>query len=562
MERAAGRIVDITTQDTIMSDLVYLKPEVKMEPLVCRWYAWSHLISPVQLALHLHYRILPLMQNFVDNPMVHISANRDPSMYGGPFVSLDEADIEGVARLIADTKAGCAHLIQLAEDVRALDTDLQKAAQGYSLHEFYDRLPESLQGVVEFMYDVHHRPSFRFFEPMLYESGIADHTQEVMLQQAAEGDRHFFMSTPRIETPASQFFRMKFSDARLDMLARMRSHPASLAEVARQFEVEEQRMADFRQFFTAEAPRERTGQQYDGDGVRMRFFGHACVLFQTRDVSILFDPFVSIEEGDGQRLTFNDLPDSIDYVVISHGHQDHFNPEMLIQLRHRAKCFIVPATNSGNIADPSLKLTLKALGIHNVIVVDCYDEVEVPGGTITSLPFTGEHADLPIYGKQSVLMNLLGRKFVFLVDSDGRDAVMYRRMAAKVGAIDALFIGMECVGAPLNWLYEPLLAKPVNRRNNESRRLSGADSERASNILAELVASRVFVYAMGQEPWMKCIMGLQYTPDSTQLTEADKFIEHCESQGIPAERLYLRREVTFEGEVGCDVMSPDALVVS
>jgi Diiron non-heme beta-hydroxylase N-terminal domain len=207
-------------QDVAMSDLVYLKPEVKVEPLVCRWYAWSHLIAPVQLALHIKYRILPLLHNFVQNPLVHVAANRDPNMYGGPFVSLEVTDVERVVKLIDDTTVGCAGLIKLAEDLRKLDDELQKSAQGFSLHEFYDKLPESLRGFVEFVYDVHHRPSFRFFESMLYDSGMARPTQEVMLQLVGENDRHFFMSTPRLETPTSQFFKIKFADPRLDILSR------------------------------------------------------------------------------------------------------------------------------------------------------------------------------------------------------------------------------------------------------------------------------------------------------------------------------------------------------
>lgn len=41
------------------------------------------------------------------------------------------------------------------------------------------------------------------------------------------------------------------------------------------------------------------------------------------------------ESGSDGRFTFNDLPDRIDYVVISHNHQDHCSPEVLMQLRHK-----------------------------------------------------------------------------------------------------------------------------------------------------------------------------------------------------------------------------------
>jgi len=369
--------------------------------------------------------------------------------------------------------------------------------------------------------------------------------QEIMLHATGETDRHFFMSTPRLEHPDKFFFKMRFSDKRLDALARMRSEPASFDAIANLLEVDEADKPTFRKFFSAQAPQRHGARDYSEGGMRMRFFGHACVLFQTAHVSILLDPFVGIEDTDENRFTINDLPETIDYVVISHSHQDHFNAEMLIQLRYRIKRVIVPANNSGNITDPSMKLTLKELGFENVDVLDCMDEIQVPGGQILSLPFTGEHADLAIYSKQAIVLTLEGKKFMFLVDSDGRDIALYQRLKRKIGEVDVLFIGMECAGAPLNWLYEPLLGKPVNRRNNESRRLSGADCERAWNILAEVKSPRVFVYAMGQEPWMRYIMGLEYTADSVQLTESDKFVKQCIENGIEAERLYLRREVIF-----------------
>ena len=52
----------------------FLKPDVKIELLVGRWFAWPHLISPVQHAMNIAFRHLPLMQSFVANPQVHVAA--------------------------------------------------------------------------------------------------------------------------------------------------------------------------------------------------------------------------------------------------------------------------------------------------------------------------------------------------------------------------------------------------------------------------------------------------------------------------------------------------------
>jgi hypothetical protein len=96
---------------------------------------------------------------------------------------------------------------------------------------------------------------------------------------------------------------------------------------------------------------------------------------------------------------------------------------------------------------------------------------------------------------------------------------------------------MECDGAPLSWLYGTYLSNPVNRRDDGSRRLSGSDAKRATVIVEETGCRQVYVYAMGQEPWMRYVTGLEYTPKSKQIVESDKLLKHCAEIGIAAERL-------------------------
>jgi L-ascorbate metabolism protein UlaG (beta-lactamase superfamily) len=524
---------------------VFLKPQTKVEPLACGWYAWPYLIAPAQLAMNLNFRLLPLMQSFVSNPDAHLAASSDPTMYGGPFMSLAMEDVPRVKQLMDDTRTRCAGLLTFAEDLKTFSGVLENDATGYSLNGVYGKLPASLRGLVECMYDTNDHAQLRLFEDLLYDDDTTAGTQEIFLQLVGEQDRHFFMSTPRLDSSDSLRFGMDFADERIDALARMRTQARPFDEIADLFGVAEADLPAFANFFTADAPRADGAARYTGDGVRMRYFGHACVLFQTSEVSVLFDPMVAFETKDDGRFTFHDLPDVIDYVVLTHSHQDHFCAEMLTQLRHRIRRVIVPANNSGNIADPSMKLILHAMGFDDVDVLDAFERVEIPGGEILSLPFTGEHADLNIYSKQAVTLTLKDRKLMFLIDSDGVDGVLYQRMMRRVGPVDALFLGMECHGAPLAWLYEPLLGKPVSRKNNESRRLSGADCERAWNVLSEIKPPRVFVYAMGQEPWMQYMMGLKYEPDAVQLTESDKFLAQCKDAGIEGERLYCSREVEF-----------------
>jgi L-ascorbate metabolism protein UlaG (beta-lactamase superfamily) len=529
------------------ADQVFLRPDVKMEPLVCGWYAWIHLVSPAQHALNVLNRHIPLMQSFIRNPAVHTAAAADPALFGGPFMDLAADKVSQVRELLTQTEGRCANLLTWARDFRQFDRELQESAKGYSLSDFYARLPQSMVGMAELLYDLNNHPKVRLHEELMYDADLAAGTQQVMISRIPEQDRPFFMSTPRLKSSDDLLLDIDFADRRLDLLSSMRTRSRSRTLIARELGIRPEQEEIFDTLWTTTPPR-RDACEFYGSGVRVRYFGHACVLLQTAEVSILIDPMVAWDndKGDG-RYTFCDLPDWLDYVVLSHNHQDHCAPEMLIPLRRRVGEIIVPGNNKGCLADPSMKLALRKLGFEKIAVLDAFESIHIPGGRLVSLPFSGEHVDLDIYSRHGIHVELKGRRFSFLVDSDGCDRHLFRRIAARLGKkADALFIGMECHGAPLTWLYGPLLTKPITRGNDESRRLSGLNCERARHVVEEFDPQRVIIYAMGQEPWLKYIMGLAYKPDSVQLREAAALVDFCRSIGIPAERPYIHLEMEFD----------------
>ena len=541
--------------DLIDETQYFLKQGVKIDFLACRWIAWTHLIGPVQHAFNLAYRQLPMLESFCDNPAVHAGASQDPEYFAGHFIPFSETEVPELRRLLERTRQDCAPLIQFARDFRRFSRHLQTSANGHVLDELYSQLPESLKGLVELGYDVSHRPHIRVIEELVYNSGPRNtHTQEVALSEVADENRGFFLNTPMLEVEhlgrkAPIILEFPFADPRLDLLFSMRIRSASLADLARTLELGPVERLRMNSMLTTEPPRRQT-PDYDGDDVRFRYFGHACILLQTSTVAVLVDPLLAFDanETDG-RFTFADLPDFIDYVVITHNHQDHFVPEILLQLRGRIGTIAVPGSNPWNPMDQSMSLLLRKLGFRGVVECNLFDTMDIDGGSITTIPFPGEHAGLDVESKQGISIKLCGHHFLLVADADCVDRALYRRTVEVIGKVDTLFIGMECDGAPLSWLYGPYLTRPPNQQDDQSRRLCGAYAERAWNVVEEIGCERVFVYAMGQEPWVRHLLGLAYEPGCKQLTQSDVFVGKCRANSVAAERLYCKRELVFRTEI-------------
>jgi L-ascorbate metabolism protein UlaG (beta-lactamase superfamily) len=300
-----------------------------------------------------------------------------------------------------------------------------------------------------------------------------------------------------------------------------------------------------RSFFTTEPP--SPYEPYTGSGVRWRYFGHACILIESQGVSLLFDPVLSYAYDNRiPRYTYEDLPDTIDYVLITHNHQDHILFETLLQIRHKVKNIVAPRNNWGRLQDPSLKLLFENCGFKNVIEISEMGEIHDGNVHITGLPFLGEHADLDIITKLAWLVRIGGVSLLVAADSCNIEPRLYEHLQREIGDVDALFLGMECDGAPLTWLYGPLLTNRVPRAMDESRRLAGSNYEQARSIVDFFHCKEVYVYAMGQEPWLNYIMSLKYTAESRPIVESNRLLKACQEQGIFAERLFGEKEILID----------------
>lgn len=502
-----------------------LDPGVLVEPLQRRFPLWLHTVSPATGALHLAKYHLPVLRSYLKAPAMHVRSARTPALRGGPFVDVEPESAGEVEELVRRIESEAQDTLAFADDVAAAYASLADAT-GFSLDEVMASLPERLKPYVEVAYDVRNQPDLRFHETALYRSEYFARTQQSVRLARDPDVRPSAFSTPRVDSLGGLHLDVGFEDERLTRLLESVHRAVRVRELADDLEVDPAALAAL---FTEPGWQP---ERYAGPGVRVRYFGHAGVLVETASTSVLVDPFITANEGP-DRFSFRDLPPTVDYCLITHGHADHLVAESLLRLRTVIDTVVVAKNSPGVLQDPSPAAYLRALGYRNVVEVSPYDVIDVPGGCIVPFPFTGEHADLAISAKTTWGVRLDDRSVFLGADTRVPTPEMFRSVPDLIGAPDLLLIGMECDGAPLTWLYGPLLAADVSRPMSKSRTLSGADAAQARELVEVLKPSRVSIYAMGFEPYLDHIMALNYEPDALQLQETERFGEHCREAGIP-----------------------------
>jgi L-ascorbate metabolism protein UlaG (beta-lactamase superfamily) len=518
----------------------FIRPNLIVEPLVDRFYAWLYTVAPIQGAMNLTFLQVPLLESYLQSPQAHVLASTNPELRGGYFVGIEEARKDEVKALLDSIRKDRADMLKLAQAVADAEDAVRQGATGFDLTPLYPKLPPELAGLVEVAYDTSNQASVHFLEPLAYQPGVHDVSRQSVQLSLEDGiERPFILSTPRLPKEGTLDLRIPFNHPGLQELFLARIRPSSLDRLSEALELGAAGRAQLAGFLT-DSPSLSPDRHIEA-GARVRYFGHACLVLQTPEVAIVTDPFISAESGAAGRYTLDDLPDHIDYVLITHGHQDHIVLETLMQLRGRVGTVVVPRCSRGNLVDPSLRLYLESIGLP-VIEADDFDELKFPGGRIVATPFLGEHADLDIRAKSTYFVDLGGRSLWLGADSSGIEPALYRRIRAHVGKIDMAYLGMECDGAPLTWLYQALLTQPITKRMSDSRKLSGSNAAQAGDIVDELGASEAYIYAMGEEHWLGHVMATSYNDDSYQLKQVEEFLARCADKGVKAGHLFGQQE--------------------
>jgi L-ascorbate metabolism protein UlaG (beta-lactamase superfamily) len=525
--------------------LYRLADATAVEPLVDSWVAWPHTFSPVAYSLHLLNYQKKAVSSYLQNPDIHIKASSNPKLLGGAFVNIPVERAPDIQQMLLTMEGEHGNNLQLAQDLIDFQNLLDKEALGQSLESYYEKMPESLKGYVELLYDYHSRPIVRCIESLFYKSPYyKKHKQSLRLfTQTHDRARDYYMSTPRLAEAHTIEWNCPFTESSIDELFKLDIEPKPLAAIRDLLGLDKADDARLLALLSEHPP--KVTEKWQGEGIRVRYLGHASVLVEFNGVAILIDPFIAVQPSEGgiDRYTFQDLPTHIDYVLITHVHHDHYVFETLLRLRHRIGCLVVPKCSGIFYGDISLKLLAREMGFNNVVEVEPLDAIALNGGEIIAAPFLGEHNDLP-HAKSGYLIRAGQQQILFAADSNCLDKRMYDHLCANLGAIKVVFLGMECVGAPLYWVYGPLLPKLPDRKQCESRRSKGSNADAAMQLLEAVQSNQVYIYAVGREPWLQYFMALEPEDDDVYIQEINKLLEPCKNKGfIDARRLYGHDEI-------------------
>jgi hypothetical protein len=124
-------------------------------------------------------------------------------------------------------------------------------------------------------------------ESFLYESPYYKPQLQSLrvFEQKRDDSRPFFLSTPRLLGNDELDLPTTFDDRVIDELFKLDFEPQSLGRIGETLSLDAGAIERLRPLLTQQPARH--AEKFDGDGVRIRYFGHACVLIEWNGVSVL-----------------------------------------------------------------------------------------------------------------------------------------------------------------------------------------------------------------------------------------------------------------------------------
>jgi hypothetical protein len=206
--------------------------------------------------------------------------------------------------------------------------------------------------------------------------------------------------------------------------------------------------------------------------------------------------------------------------------------------------------------DVSLKAMAERLGFRRVVELDVFESLPLADGLVVAVPFLGEHADIA-HSKTAYVVRSGRRQILFAADSDCLDPDLYAHVRRELGIVDTAFVGMESEGAILSFAYGSLLPEKPTREQEHSRRQHGCNAARALRLCDTLGASEIYNYAMGVEPWLYHVLGLNVVDGSAQWHESETMLRALRARSITCARLNARAELVLDENPRATVAVPD-----
>jgi len=299
--------------------------------------------------------------------------------------------------------------------------------------------------------------------------------------------------------------------ALMPLLDGTRSHPEILEAVGEELRAEATRLLRLLDRVTAldedagpTALRSELARRAD----QVTWLGHAGVLYQSRGVSILIDPFFGPPSDPPERWLSTPQFDPralppIDAVLITHGDNDHLNPASLALLPSSTPVFVPRLVDRPAPYEVDIRGMLRLLGFERVTEVDPWAGVAIGDVTVTAVPFRGEDwgLDLP-----QATWHVESAELAIYCSADSAPMDDVYRQLGDRRRIDLAFMGVggcaESYGGPADLGYGNFYRDwvPVVQHNEWVQHCAGpADAVHALEIFKPRFA---FGYAAGGASWI------------------------------------------------------------
>jgi L-ascorbate metabolism protein UlaG (beta-lactamase superfamily) len=185
---------------------------------------------------------------------------------------------------------------------------------------------------------------------------------------------------------------------------------------------------------------------------QVTWLGHAGVLVQGGGKSILIDPlFFSASEPEAP-WTWPKKPDPralppVDAVFITHGDNDHLNPNTLLHLPRSTPIYHPKTAAYPPPYQVDMQGILRVLGFSDLRPMEAGQVVAVGGLRVEGHPFVGEDWDLPL-AQLTYLVEAPGF-VVFCASDSARMDFVYETLAARLYPVDLAFMGVSGAAEPM-----------------------------------------------------------------------------------------------------------------